>query len=540
MTHVTMAAKRLAAIALLAAHVTLAQETPKNWHLLDQHTDQYPGISLQQAYKLLEKNKLKPTPIIVAVLDSGIDVTHEDLQPVLWTNTKEIAGNGIDDDGNGYIDDIHGWNFIGGKDGSSVEAETLELTRYYKQYSAQFKNKNKFNITPEERADFATFLTYKKAYEEGKEQLQKNISRNQDEYDFFHKLIPPLQKAVGRKIFSEKQLKRTRLKGAGLRAKRDRFLKILARNSAKQLTSEKLIKHYEDLTSRMEAMQRRLDYNYSLTFDGRKLIGDTPNDLHERHYGNNDLSVQSEHGTHVAGIIAAKRDNQLGIQGIAEGVQIMAIRSVPMGDEKDKDIANGIRYAVDNGAKIINMSFGKNHSPNKQLIDDAVQYAQQKGVLLIHAAGNDHKNTDYFPNFPTALFNDSTLASNWLEIGASSHDKDNLAAEFSNYGNHGVDIFAPGVDIYACIPGSTYDTRSGTSMAAPVATGFAALLLTHFPELTPEELILIIKRSGIRIQSKVNRPGTTEKVPFKNLCKTGRIVNAFEAVKLALNRQSNN
>ncbi len=517
---------------------TISQETPKNWHLLDINDDGFPGISLKKAYQLLKDNNKKPSKVIVAILDSGLDINHEDISPVLWKNPKEEVGNNLDDDGNGYIDDINGWNFIGGTDGKSLQVETLELTRYFKKYKAQFEGKNKFNIKESEREDYEKFLHFMTRYNDGKQKLASAIKNNEEEYAFFHKLIPPLQVAMEKSSFSEKELKKKRIRDEATKRLRDNFFRILERNKAKNLTSEKLIKHYEELSSRMKTLKDRLKYNYSLEFDGRAIIGDDSTNLNEKIYGNNDVSKRAEHGTHVSGIIGAVRNNDIGINGIADNVVIMPIRNTPMGDEKDKDVANGIRYAVDNGAKIINMSFGKDYSPNKQLVDSAVVYAREKGVLLVHAAGNDNKNTNYYYNYPSAILAKDSIASNWIEIGASSPKMDeNLPAKFSNYGNFSVDIFAPGVDIYATLPNNTYDTRSGTSMAAPVVSGVAGLLLSYFPHLTPEQVIKIIIDSGTPYSLDVKLPGNeSQKVSFASLSKSGKIVNAYEAVKLALEK----
>jgi subtilisin family serine protease len=516
----------------------ISQEIPKNWHLLDTNDDGFPGISLQKAYNLLKENNKIATPIIVAVLDSGLDIYHEDIKTIVWRNAKEKENNNLDDDQNGYIDDVNGWNFIGGKDGKSLEAETLELTRSYRKYKAQFEGKNKFTIIDSLREDYDKFLVYMKKFEDGKNKLETSIKDNKEEYEFFFKLIPPLQEVMEKDFFTEKELKKKRIKNDFTQKLRTNFFRIIERNKAKNLTSEKLIKYYQELSSKMETLQTRLTYNYSLSFNGRDLIGDDPSNLQERIYGNNDVSKRAEHGTHVAGIIGAIRNNETGINGIADNVKIMAIRNTPMGDEKDKDVANGIKYAADNGAKIINMSFGKNESPNKKIVDEAVLYAKEKGVLLVHAAGNDHKNTNYFYNYPTALLNDGSVASNWIEIGASSYEvNEKLVATFSNYGDFSVDIFAPGVDIYSTLPDNKYDIRSGTSMAAPVVSGVAALLLSYFPNLTPEEVIEIIIESGTAYKVKVNLPGSTDKkIAFQSLSKSGKIINAYEAVKLALEK----
>ena len=516
-----------------------SQEVAKDWHLLDQKKDNVPGISLKKAYKLLKKSKKTSTPIIIAVLDSGLDINHEDIKAVVWRNSNEIEGNQLDDDKNGYADDIHGWNFIGGPDGKNIEAETLEVTRLYRKYKTIFKEKNKFNITPEERSDYEKFISYKKAVNEGISNLENAIKRNKEDYDFFVKLIPPLQKAMGTSHFTRDQLINKKLKGE-LGNLKIKFIRILDRNSDKQLTSKKLIEHYEELNTKMETLQTRLKYNYSLDFNGREIIGDNYKDLHQKNYGNNDLSKRTEHGTHVAGIIGAERNNKIGINGIADNVIIMPIRNTPMGDETDKDVANGIRYAVDNGAKIINMSFGKAFSPEKEIVDEAVKYAEEKGVLIVHAAGNSNTNIDYFYNYPSALLKNGTVATNWIEVGASSMNlNEKLVAEFSNYGKEAVDIFAPGVDIYSTMPGDKYDTNSGTSMAAPVVTGVAALIWSYFPELSLKEIKSILISSGESFNTNVNQPGSEHKIPFSSLSKSGKIVNAYNAVKLALKKYNN-
>jgi cell wall-associated protease len=269
----------------------------------------------------------------------------------------------------------------------------------------------------------------------------------------------------------------------------------------------------------------------------KDIVKDNYQDFNDRYYGNNDIMAEHpSHGTHVSGIIAAARNNGVGMDGVAENVRIMVLRAVPDGDEHDKDIALAIHYAVDHGAKVINMSFGKSFSPQKKWVDDAVRYAQSKDVLLIHAAGNDGKNIDSAENYPNQEFADTkTIAQNFITVGASG-DKETggLAADFSNYGKNKVDVFAPGVKIYSCIPGgNTYGFQQGTSMASPVVAGIAALLRSYYPQLTAEQIKLCIESSAIKIEEKVKKPGTEEEENFTSLCKSGGIVNAYEAVKIA-------
>jgi subtilisin family serine protease len=286
----------------------------------------------------------------------------------------------------------------------------------------------------------------------------------------------------------------------------------------------------------VKGLDTRVNYQNNPDFDSRKIVGDDYANSSERIYGNNDvIGPDASHGTHVAGIIAAKRDNNLGMNGIADNVKIMVVRVVPDGDERDKDVANGIRYAVDNGAKIINMSFGKGFSWDKNIVDSAVAYAEAKGVLLVHAAGNSGQNNDETSNYPNdTLWGGQRFAANWLEIGASQAKRKILPTDFSNYGKKEVDVFAPGVNIYSTIPGgNTYGNASGTSMACPVVAGIAALLLEHFPTLTPQQLKSVIEKSAVVGTETVKIPGTDEKVMLAEICKTGAFVNAYEAVKMA-------
>jgi subtilisin family serine protease len=228
------------------------------------------------------------------------------------------------------------------------------------------------------------------------------------------------------------------------------------------------------------------------------------------------------------------------MRGIAPAgaVRIMSVRVTPDGDERDKDVANGIRYAVDHGALVINMSFGKGYSPEKPVVDSAVRYAESKGVLLVHAAGNDGSDNDRVPSYPTAGYLGGGRAANWLEVGASTFRRSALAARFSNYGRTAVDLFAPGQDIYATLPNQRYGRQSGTSMAAPTVSGVAALLLAYFPRLTPMDVRRILLASVTRYpDARVPAPGGGPPVPFASLSATGGVVNAYAAVRQALEEE---
>jgi cell wall-associated protease len=550
---------------------------PKNWFNLDLATNGYFGISTEKAYTQLLANKTPKAKIIVAVIDGGTDIKHEDLKDVLWTNEKEIPGNGIDDDGNGYIDDIHGWNFIGSKKGN-LTYDNLELVRILKKYKSKFKAT--IMTTVLDSAEKAEFRIYKRAeiefgrkYNEASQAFPVYIAIKKvlDTVAFTNKKeIPSLEDIERYKADDEieEQVKKIIRKGAKDEGSIEKF-------------HQAIMKGYKEI----DAM---LKYNLNDQYDERaEMVGDDYSNSAERNYGNNDvMGPDADHGTHVSGIIGANRSNEIGILGVANNVSIMTIRVVPQGDERDKDVANGIRYAVDNGARIINMSFGKAFKWDKKIVDEAVKYAESKGVLLVHAAGNDNNNNDVVENYPNKYFEspeaeahlkasakkdlinvslppkknaygtiygehtvkgkppvfDTTKfnlphANNWIEVGASSYkDNEELKASFSNYGKYNVDVFAPGFMINSSVPGSKYEEYDGTSMAAPVVSGLAALILSYYPTLKPAEVKDIIMKSVTKVNHKVrykNDKGETVRAMFAELSVSGGIVNAYNALLLA-------
>ena len=497
-----------------------AQKTaPENWYNLDLKKDKIPGVSTERAYNELLKDKQSNT-VIVAVIDGGTEVDHEDLLPVIWINKGEIPNNNIDDDKNGYLDDVHGWNFIGGKNGD-VNEDNLELTRVYKQLTEKYKGDAQKTGT-----EYEEYLQIKTDYEKRYSQAQKMTSYFTD----LQKGIADIQKATGKKNIGIDDLKSYSAKETYQLTS----VKLLTIAAKKKVPTASVL---AEISGAKEYYGKQLSKDLNKEINSRNIIGDNYADVTEKYYGNNHYEGPAgDHGTHVAGIIAAVRNNGKGMNGVADNVKIMVVRVVPDGDEHDKDIANGIRYAVDNGAKIINMSFGKNYSPYKSAVDDAVKYAVSKDVLLVHAAGNDGKNTDTTNNFPRDVYASNTeLASSWIEIGASNWKKGkHITAEFSNYGKKNVDVFAPGVDIYSTIPDSKYASFSGTSMAAPVTSGVAAMLRSYYPTLTANQVKEILMQSSVKVKGKVFLPGADKrKVKMTDLCATGGIINAYEAVKLA-------
>ncbi len=513
-------------------YFTYAQEAaipPRNWFHLDENSDKYRGVSTQDAYKMLENRK--STTVIVAVIDSGVDIEHEDLKDNIWINAKEIAGNGKDDDGNGYIDDVHGWDFIGGKDGEDVAHDTYELTRLYVKYSKQFEGKTEKEISKKEKAQFEEYQTIKADYEAKKKEATQGFAQFKQIAAMVNQANESIQGFLEKDVYTEEELDAIETEDEKVSTSKTLLQQITQGNN---LTLADLLSQVKD---GYEYFNGQVEYGLNTDFDPRNIVGDNYSDVNERFYGNNEVEgPDADHGTHVSGIIAAVRNNNLGIDGIAQDVKIMVIRTVPDGDERDKDVANAIRYAVDNGASIINMSFGKNYSPEKAAVDAAVQYAEKKGVLLVHAAGNDGKDIDVNANFPTSLYlGGKKRAKNWIEVGASSWgDEGNFVGSFSNYGQKNVDIFAPGVAIYSTTPDNNYENHQGTSMAAPVVAGVAALVKSYFPELTAVELKEILMKSSIKYSTEINKPGEDDvEVAFPKLSVSGGIVNAAAAIKMA-------
>lgn len=506
-------------------------QSAQQWYLKDPQLDKVPGIGATRAYNELLKNKV-PTPVIVAVIDSGIDTAHVDLKPVLWRNRGEIPGNKIDDDKNGYVDDVHGWNFLGGADGRNIGVETLEVTRLVAAGRPRFKGKALKDIPAAQRAEFDMYQKAEKAYAARVKEETGRDEQMQSMVEPLTMMAMMLKHELKTDKLDTLTLRQATITDPSLSRVRDGMLAMLRETGAAD--TDAIVKEVTDAADQGHSLvSKSLNLEYNPRPD---IVKDNPNDLTQRYYGNNDLyATDPLHGTHVAGIIAAVRDNNIGVQGVAGPlVRIMAVRAVPDGDERDKDIANAIRYAVDNGASIINMSFGKDFSPQRKAVDAAYRYAASKNVLLVHAAGNEDDNLDVDPHYPAPTLLDGKPVPNLLTVGASGPtDDENLTADFSNYSKKAVDVFAPGVGIFNTLPGSTYGNESGTSMAAPVTAGVAATLKSYFPTLTAVQLKDIIQKSAQVHHTMVQVPGTDKKADFSTLSATGGVVDLYEAVKLA-------
>ena len=487
----------------------LSDDESKQWGHLDLLQDTVPGMSVNRAYEELIKKK-KGQPIIVAVIDSGIDLAHEDIQDVLWVNPGEKA-DGIDNDGNGYVDDIHGYNFLG-----ASYHEQLEFTRILRLKLGDE------SLQKKAKAELDAKLPEAKAALPQIQQIEQFVS-------LAHQNI---QKKLGKEYYSLADLQNY----TPQTPQEEQLVGILMQVLG---MGEDIPSALADLQEGIAYYESQLSYNLNVDFDGRKPVGDNPYDFSDTKYGNGDpniLDADESHGTHVAGIIAANRTNKKGVKGVAQAVKIMSIRAVPDGDEYDKDIANAIRYAVDNGAKVINASFGKKFSPNAEWVNEALKYAASKDVLFVHAAGNDGLDLDDLQNsnFPNDHLgkNAPELVDTYLTVGALSPVYGSeMIASFSNYGKSNVDVFAPGDKIYSTMPGNDYDFQGGTSMAAPAVAGIAGLIRSYFPQLTAAEVKKIIMDSGLSLPIAVV-VGEEEKT-LDQISKSGKIANLYNALILA-------
>jgi cell wall-associated protease len=504
-------------------------DPPKTWHQMDLKTDGFYGVSLNQAYLFLKGKKSKT--VIVTTIDSGIDTSQNDLKSILWVNTKEIPNNGIDDDHDGLVDDVHGWDFLGGKGGKVDYTETTEEVRQY------FKLKDKYanvGAAPAgQEKEFAFWESVKANYDSTYTKAQAEIKDLTTEVNVLsatNYYIKRELKLQSDQTFNKGDLDRIKTANDTINQSKTVWESVFSQigestNNAKVLKdlSEYYAKQNNSVNPDLEARSR--------------IVGDDPDVNDGKPYGNNVLkNADASHGTGVAGLIGAVRNNGYGIDGVADNVRIMSIKAVPNGDEYDKDVANAIHYAVDHGAEVINMSFGKKISPHKAWVDEAFKYAAAKDVLLVMASGNDNQDVDKTPQFPNDTYLDGSTTDNVISVGASGPKLDeNLAATFTNYGKNNVDIFAPGVKVTSIDVDAEFNTEDGTSFSSPIVSGIAALILEYYPDLSASQVKHAILQSATPLTgTMVIKPGSkTEKVDFASLSKTGGIVNAYKALEMA-------
>ncbi|GGG54917.1 S8 family serine peptidase [Epilithonimonas arachidiradicis] len=530
MKHLLIAAAFYAGFATVTAQ-TAAPENDKDlktWYHKDYATTKVYGVNTENAYKFLESKGLKPKTVVVGVLDSGVEVDHPGLVKNMWKNPNEIPNNGIDDDGNGYVDDVYGWNFIGGKNGD-IDVDNMEVTRVVKKYQSVFegddsaKNKENQSKMPEE---FAMYMKAKDLFAKKSQEAKQNVQL----YTMINNAIPDMVKLLNGKNLTKETLatiKPTTQQEA-------MAMQILSQMSNDPQIAGKPAAEVE--TYLKGQMKEALDYftpqaekGYNLDFDPRKeIVADNYDDYSEKKYGNNHYEgPDAKHGTHVAGIIAGLANGSENQYGVASRVaKIMTVRAVPDGDERDKDVANAVRYAVDNGAKILNMSFGKPVSPGKNVVWDAFKYAESKGVLLVKAAGNENEDIaehQYFPTNFKSQSDEKPFINNMIVVGSNTKDADALKSSFSNYNEKMVDVFAPGSEIYSTVPDGKYEYLQGTSMASPVVAGSAAVLLAYMPNLTPAQII----------ESLVNTTNKTTTNGFDKLSRSNGVIDVAKAAEYA-------
>ncbi len=516
-----MIKKNLFLVTALAAFTAFAQHPVKNWYHLYSAKDTTMGIDLVEALKNFPK-PASAKPVIVAVIDGGTDPLHEDLKANMWVNEKEIPNNSVDDDLNGYVDDINGWDFIGGSE-SDVHFDNLEMTRLLRDYKTKFGDKTSKQIAKEDKEEYNKYKELEEDYNKELAAANKGLKQLETYKKYTDALISEIRNP---------NITLEQLKAFEPKKNESKIARSVIIGSCETMGGTPK-EFFKEIKKGYDHYYEQVNYHLNLDFNPRNLVGDNYLNTTNKSYGNAEVKgPDALHGTHVAGIIAATRNNNIGMDGVAELAQILVVRVVPNGDERDKDVANAIRYAVDNGAKVINMSFGKAYSYDKKIVDDAVKYAESKDVLLIHAAGNDGKNTDNENNFPTPRYLDGTNCSTWIEVGASSTDQN--PANFSNYGKKTVNVFAPGTEIYSTIQDNKYEWEQGTSMAAPVVAGLAVLIRSYYPNLSALQVKNIIESSVVQPENKVKKPGARKKkTKYKKLCTSRGIINASNALKAA-------
>ena len=530
MKKILIAAAFYGGFAMLAAQ-TVAPENDKDlktWYHKDHSSTKVYGVNTENAYKFFESKGLKPKSVVVAVLDSGVEVDHPGLVKNMWKNPNEIPNNGKDDDGNGYIDDVYGWNFIGGKNGD-IDVDNMEVTRVVKKYKPIFegddsaKNKENQAKMPE---DFEMYMKSKQLFATKSEEAKQNFQL----YTMIEKAIPDMVRLLNGKNLTKENLaaiKPTTQQEAMAMNVLGQVSKDpeIAGKSASEV--EQYLKN--QMKEGLDQLRPQVEKSYNLDFDPRKeIVGDNYDDYSEKKYGNNHYEgPDAKHGTHVAGIIAGLVNGSENQYGVASRVaKIMTVRAVPDGDERDKDVANAVRYAVDNGAKILNMSFGKTVSPGKNVVWDAFKYAESKGVLLVKAAGNENENIaehQYFPTNFKSQADEKPFINNMIVVGANTNDADALKASFSNFDQKMVDVFAPGDKIYSTVPDGKYEYLQGTSMASPVVAGAAAIMLAYMPNLKPEQII----------ESLVKSSNTTATNGFDKLSRSNGVLDVAKASEYA-------
>ena len=508
------------------------------WSKQNYGKDMNNGISLEK----LQTSTLLTNPseqnVIVAVLDTQTDIDHEAISEQLWINEDEIPNNNIDDDGNGYVDDVNGWNFMGFDNDGYFRYQNFEYTRILR-YKDDFLNKNSVYaksdslLSLEYDRAVITQKRYHRFYTNWAKSLDFSIDMWQTVTDSLIRFFPDEDYDLNTldslysiyKINDKSYIKR--------RDDRDTDLGALIFYKIVDLeTNTNSLKNVIDSKLQKDSI---INYNLNVNVDRKLQFKRTG-----AFYGNNKLNINkysNNHSTEVISIIAGSATKEELIS-FHKNIKVMPICISVSGDEHDEDVANGIRYAVDNGAKVINMSFGKQFSLYPEIVHQAFLYAQQHNVLLVHASGNDAIDIDATPFYPIDInyYTGEEGVQNFINVGAISKRTDStMVSSFSNYGKKNVDIFAPGEYIHvAQATKKQYGYDSGTSLSAPLVSATAALLYLYFPKLSVFDIKECILESGNSIDKNVLKPGTkNEYVHFSELCSSGKILNVYAAFLMA-------
>ncbi len=484
-----------------------------DWH--KSYCDTLQGLRSKEALAFLNSKHLKPKrQIILAIIDSGIDTTVVDLQAALWKNPKEKL-DGKDNDRNGYVDDLNGWNFLGTKDGSfnMISAGTQEY-REFKRLFPKYKYCDSTMI-PEDTTEYAYYKKMrKKAGIQNYLRFFEYVSLKNEAYRSLDSLLR-LQPLLAKDTLTLEGLRQLSMTDDELWNKAYQSILVDIYRANRHTRWDELMEGHQE---QFDLMRKRIE-GIEKDRDKRLLMGDDMKDIDDRFYGNRILQTEDcEHGTIVAGIIAGQGKSAGSPQGIYPEARLMIIRAVPNGDEYDKDVATAIRYAVDNGAKIINLSLGKYNSPQADMVSQAIAYAARKDVLLLQSAGNNARNIDSLSYFPASKDKKGKVFPNYMRVGAS--DKQGKPCSFSNYGKEEVDVFAPGVEVTSVTVGGRYTQSQGTSIASPAAAATAAIIRSYFPRLKAAQV------KNILIE-------TARPLPSNKYCRGG-VIDALRAVESAM------
>jgi len=514
-----------------------------NWWKIDYGQDSLASISWNKGLKYAYKtNNYPKKQIKVAILDTDFDLNHNMLLDLIAINKDEISRNNKDDNQNGFVDDYAGWNFLGIKNKDSALAHVLmEETRILRKFdSLSYQTLKKRNKIP------FKYIEVKSSFDSIVKSLQRDINPYINIEENYTYVMDTLRKLIPDKI-SLSSL-------TDYKTQNDTIMGYV--NFAKYYYENDF--PYDEFIDYLKLKKLSLDICMNLSYDNRMLLQDKPNNLRDKNYGNpifgKNIQLLS-HGTTVSGVIAhalldsSNTKNKNTIPNYP--IKILPITFTGIGDFTDKDFYLGFKYAISNGANIINISQGKTFSMTPKILFKALKLAKRRNVLVVMSAGNQAMSLDENWRFPQSI---SKLYeknfSNVLIVGASSKKLNkNLLDEDSNYGLKSIDIFAPGEDIPTTLPNNEFTTKSGTSFAAPIVTNVAALLWSHYPKLKASEIKKIIMQSGAEYDGLVNVPCDLEKNQFcKNnpqkqkfnlLSRSGKIINALNALKLAEKLTSN-